>query len=170
MESRFAGALLRCAGWGSHKFPIRFYFNVRGFLERVYAVASQLGFKLGAETTVDGDFGSGKLTALSRLAKTEGLSHGIFWRVCIGWWEVRSQADGLGASIFRGRNACDDGVLLLSARREDCVVKSLGRLRSTAGATLGLGPAWSLLGDDRGWSLGHLGGAGRGLRRLLAGR
>jgi hypothetical protein len=149
MESCFAGALLRCAGWGSHKFTIRFYFNVRGFLERVYAVASKLGFKLGAETAVDGDFGSGKLTALSRLANTEGLSCGVF---------------------FRGRNACDDGVLLLSTRRGDCVVKSLGRLRSTAGATLGLGLAWSLLGDDRGWSLGHLGGAGRGLRRLLASR
>jgi hypothetical protein len=140
-ESCFAGALLRCAGWGSHKFSIRLYFNVRGFLERVYAVASKLGFKLGAETAVDGDFSSGELTALSRLANTEGLSYGVF---------------------FRGRNACDDGVLLL--------VESLGRLRSTAGATLGLGLAWSLLGDDRGWSLGHLGGAGRGPRRLLAGR
>jgi hypothetical protein len=149
MERCFAGALLRCAGWGSHKFSIRLYFNVRGFLERVYAVASKLGFKLGAETAVDGDFSSGELTALSRLANAEGLSYGVF---------------------FRGRNACDDGVLLLGTRRGDCVVKSLGRLRSTAGATLGLGLAWSLLGDDRGWSLGHLGGAGRGLRRLLAGR
>jgi hypothetical protein len=110
---------------------------------------SKLGFKLGTETTVDGDFGSGKLTALSRLANTEGLSYGVSWKVCIG---------------------CDDGVWLLSTRREDCVVRSLGRLRSTAGATLGLGPAWSLLSDDRGWSLGHLGGAERGLRRLLAGR
>lgn len=76
----------------------------------------------------------------------------------------------LRANILGGRNACD-GVLLLGARWGNCITRSLGRLGSVAGATLvGLGPAWSLLGNDRGSSLGHLSGAGAGLRRLLAGR
>ena len=69
------------------------------------------------------------------------------------------------ANILGERSACD-GVLLLGARWGNCITRSLGRLRSAAGATLGLGPAWSLLGDDRGCSLGHLSGAGAGLRQL----